>query len=65
MHRDGDDYLTMYPRYLRWMNQCLSCQRKGYKPDMPPDLQPNIQRLFPPLGPDGLCEECEGARNRD
>ena len=65
MHRDGDDYLAMYPRYLRWINQCLSCRRKGYKPHMPLDLQPNIQRLFTPLslGPDGLCEQCATAKS--
>jgi hypothetical protein len=58
--RDADDYLTMYPRALKWINQCIVCQRKGFRPDMPRDEWPNLVRYFDPLhlGPDGRCDQC-------
>lgn len=58
--RDADDYLTMYPRALKWINQCIVCQRKGYKPEMPKDEWPNLARYFTPLalGDDGVCAQC-------
>ena len=57
----------MYPRYLRWINQCVACQRKGYKPHMPLELQPNIQRLFAALtlGSGGLYEQCAATKLSD
>ena len=67
---DGEKYLRMYPRPTgRWMNQCLSCQRKGYNPNMPKVIYPNtalasnLRRYFEPLELDesGLCEQCRAA----
>ena len=31
----GQRYLDKYPRLMKWMNQCVSCQAIGYKPEMP------------------------------
>jgi len=63
--RDADDYLTMYPRALKWINQCVMCQRKGFKPEMPKDEWPNVARYFRPLAlnAEGRCEQCEANQN--
>ncbi len=64
----GNEYLTMYPKLRRWMNQCVACQRQGYKPEMPDDIYPgvaarNLRRFFEPLELDdnGFCEQCREA----
>lgn len=66
--RDGNDYLTMYPKLRQWINQCVACQAQGYKPDMPEDIYPgiaarNLRRYFTPLEINemGLCEQCQAA----
>jgi hypothetical protein len=65
INRDGNEYLTMYPKLRRWINQCVACQREGYKPEMPDDIYPgiaarNLRRYFDPMevDKDGLCEQC-------
>jgi hypothetical protein len=62
---DGLLYLQDYPRLRRWINQCVGCQRLGYKPEMPEQIGPgiaaqNLRRLFPELDVNaaGLCEQC-------
>jgi hypothetical protein len=63
---DGELYLAMYPRLARrWMNQCVVCQRKGYKPGMPDQIgigvaANNLRRFFDPLNlsEDGRCDQC-------
>ena len=63
---EGEEYLQMYRKQAeRWMNQCVACQRKGHKPDMPDSIYPgvlasNLRRYFEPLELDeaGLCEQC-------
>jgi hypothetical protein len=61
---EGEKYLRMYPGLEKWMNQCVICQAKGYKPELPEKLTPggaaqNIRRYFSPLTIDGgICEEC-------
>jgi hypothetical protein len=61
-----------YPYLLRWVNECLCCHRKGYKPDMPrPDfdnwvvIRAKLRRLTNelPLEEGGLCEQCREAKN--
>lgn len=60
---DAQLYLEMYPNLKKkQINQCIVCQRQGYKPEHP-DIHPNIQRYFEPLpiNSTGLCEMCEDA----
>lgn len=61
----GDNYLATYPRFLKWMNQCGACGRKGYKPEMPPNDDPkfsgqNLRSYFEPLPVNdiSLCAQC-------
>ena len=65
----GDDYLAQYPRFLKWMNQCVACGRKGHKPEMPPNDHPNfwgqtLRAYFEPLAVNdvSLCEQCAAHR---
>jgi hypothetical protein len=64
---NGEMYLEMYwTKAKRWINQCVICQRKGYKPEMPIEssngslLFSNIRQYFEPLQLDdsSLCEQC-------
>ncbi len=63
---DAQLYLEMYPGLAkRWINQCVICQRQGYKPDMPEDIYPgvagkNLRAYFEPLELNecGLCDLC-------
>ena len=65
----GQMYLDSYPELeRRWINQCVACQRKGYKPTMPDNIYPgfgarNLRSYFAPLDLDelGLCEQCREA----
>ena len=67
-HNEGLLYLQDYPRLRKWINQCVACQRLGYRPDMPKDLGPgvaaqNLRRFFPEMDVNaaGLCEQCAAA----
>lgn len=64
--RNGEDYLAMYPRLAaRWINQCVVCQRKGHKPELPDVLWPggsgaaNLRKYFRALAVDaaGVCDQ--------
>lgn len=66
--RNGNDYLDMYPKLRRWVNQCVACQTQGYKPEMPEDIYPgvaaqNLRRYFTPLVVDenGFCDQCKAS----
>jgi hypothetical protein len=68
--RDPEDYLTMYPELAQWVNQCVLCQKRGHRPDLPTVLTRrsettaaarNLRKLFPdalPLDSLGRCEVC-------
>ena len=69
-HDKGEDYVSLY-RLEKWINQCVGCQARGYKPDMPDEVAQNkykrgayvaqyIRGKFSPLALDenGLCEVC-------
>jgi hypothetical protein len=63
-------YLRDFPRSRKWINQCVACQRLGYKPEMPEQIEPgllaqNLRRYFPPMAVNeaGLCEQCAGTRS--
>lgn len=62
---DGLQYLQDYPRLRKWINQCVTCQALGYKPDMPLQIGPgaaaqNLRRYFKPMALNAmrLCEQC-------
>jgi len=68
---EGSLYLEMYPELRKWINQCVACQREGYKPDMPEDIYPgvaaqNIRKYFKELelNKTGLCSVCAGATRK-
>jgi hypothetical protein len=60
-----------YPHLLRWVNECLACHHKGYKPEMPePEFDNSVfvpsqlRRLADELVLDeeGLCQQCRQAK---
>ena len=55
--KDGEKWLQSFPRNWKWINECVACHVKGYKPDMPPH---HVRGYFKPLSVDelGLCEQC-------
>lgn len=64
----GEEYISAFPQFRKWINECWCCHRKGYKPEMPEHIgNPNsfgsyfIRKHFKPLSlnKDGLCEICE------
>lgn len=66
---EGLLYLRGYPQLRKWINQCVACQRLGYKPEMPQQIgvgvaAKNLRRFFPEMGINeaGLCEQCASAR---
>lgn len=68
---EGEEYLRMYPRLRKWINQCNACQDTGYKPELPKELSTydgkisaaakNLRKFFKPLplNETGLCAVCE------
>jgi hypothetical protein len=68
---DIEEFLMQYPYLLRWVNECLSCHHKGYKPEMPePEFDNSafilakFRRLVDELAVDenGLCQQCRQAK---
>lgn len=69
--KDFERFLLQYPYLLRWVNECLSCHPKGYKPEMPePEfdnavvIRAKLRRLAGELtlDEDGLCLQCSQAK---
>jgi hypothetical protein len=67
---DLEKFLMQYPYLLRWVNECLSCHNKGYKPEMlAPEfdnstvIAAKLRRLVKELAldEDGLCQQCREA----
>lgn len=70
----GEEYVSTYRnKGEKWINQCVQCQARGYKPDMPDIVMEGhfygdrggfaaryIRKYFKPLALDerGLCEVC-------
>jgi hypothetical protein len=63
----SERYLQQYPRLSRWINVCVRCGTKGYKPELPENVYPyfnvagdNLRELFNPLTLNEyeLCEVC-------
>ena len=32
--KSGEEYLTKFPKFRKWINECVCCHAKGYSPDM-------------------------------
>ena len=72
--REMENYLRLYPRQSeRWLNTCVACGHRGYRPDMPKETTTRLGReeietafaaqlraMFEPLdlNEDGLCPLC-------
>ena len=65
----GKEYIRKFPKFKKWINECVCCHRKGYNPNMPEKITIVegslevyfIKKYFKPLkiNDDGLCEICE------
>ena len=62
-YQDGESYLTSFPKYRKWINECITCHSKGYKPDMPSH---HVRGYFDPLPVNnlGVCEQCKNIVQR-
>ena len=63
----GEDYINAFPKFKKWINECMCCHTKGYNPSMPEHIGGeystgayHIKKYFKPLSinKDGLCEQC-------
>ena len=64
---ESDMYLQMYPGLSKWINECIVCHAKGYKPEMPEHISrefsvagSNLRKYFKPLVVDeqSICVQC-------
>lgn len=62
---NGEKYISSFPKLKKWINECLCCHKKGYKPNMPDKISDGmatyfIKKYFEPLELDenGLCSIC-------
>ena len=67
---EADQYLGQYPDLQKWLNVCLTCGARGYKPELPENIYPhfnvaamNLRKYFRPLRLNDLghCEQCAQA----
>ena len=68
---EGEEYVNAFPKFKKWINECICCHEKGYKPNMPDKIGDgdfnlgsyNIKKYFKhlPLNEDGICPTCEKA----
>ena len=70
---DINQYLEIYPKHLKWINECPICHTKGYKPDMPLHIGGEysiaghqLRQYLKPLQvyEFGFCMDCAGIFNR-
>ena len=61
----GEEYIQAFPKFKKWINECICCHRKGYNPAMPNKISEGfgayyIRKYFRPLELDekGLCAVC-------
>ena len=74
INKEGEEYLDAFPKFRKWINECICCREKGYKPTMPEKITTVdgslevyfIKKLFKPLSinEDGLCPQCEKMINK-
>jgi len=65
---DIDEYLRRFPGIAKWLQTCVGCGARGYRPDLPENIYPhrsagakNLRRMFQPLALNklGFCEQCQ------
>ena len=39
---EGEEYINAFPKFKKWINECICCHEKGYKPNMPEKITINI-----------------------
>ena len=63
----GEEYISKFPKFRKWIKECLCCHAQGYDPAMPDEigLEPSlgayfIKKHFRPLSlnENGICESC-------
>lgn len=70
---NGENYIKKFPYLQKWINECVCCHRKGYKPDLPEKVSKvegslevyYLKKYFQPLHIDeyGLCDVCKKLLN--
>lgn len=71
---EGEEYINAFPKFKKWINECMCCHEKGYNPLMPERITAIegslgsyfIKKYFKPLvlNKDGLCPLCEKLLNK-
>ncbi len=66
--KKGEEYIKVFPKLKKWINECVCCHRKGYDPNMPKTIgtvegnlgAKTIRQYFKPLSVNEhrLCEVC-------
>lgn len=74
INNKGEQYINAFPKLKKWINECLCCHEKGYKPSMPDKITKEegslevyyIKKYFKPLSlnEEGLCSRCEELLNK-
>ena len=64
----AEEYISAFPKFKKWINECVLCHKKGYRPDMPEKITVEdgclevhfIKKYFDvlPLSENGLCSQC-------
>ncbi len=61
----GEEYINAFPKFKKWINECVCCHSKGYNPLIPEDISEGlglyyIKKYFCPLSvnEDSVCEVC-------
>ena len=34
-NKKGEEYISAFPKFKKWINECSCCHAKGYNPSMP------------------------------
>ncbi len=63
--REAEKFLERNPKMRQWVNECVACHQKGFKPETPEAtnrylLLYKLRHSFEMLevDEDGLCEQC-------
>lgn len=69
-NKKGEEYISAFPKFKKWINECSCCHAKGYNPSMPTHIGLDegslgayyIKKYFNPLEIDdeGFCNVCSG-----